>query len=86
MMDEPGSWRIVNKCALLQFKFERISSADNFPVTLRENTFVIVNSDNSEKDGTHWLLYCNRQNEYSLATHWVYLFNLQENFLSCGFD
>ena len=67
MIDELGLWRVVNKCAHLKFKFERVYCADNFPVTLRENTFVIVNSDISEKDGTHWLLYCNRQNEYCFS-------------------
>ena len=64
MTNEVGLWRVVNKCGHLKFKFEGVNSADNFPVTLRGKTFVIVNSDNSEKDGTHWLLYCNRQNEY----------------------
>ena len=64
MIDEFGLWRVVIKSAHLKFKFEGVNSADNFPVTLKGNTFVIVNSNNSEKDGTHWLLYCNRQNEY----------------------
>ena len=64
MIDVLGLRRVVNKCAHLKFKFEGVCSADNFPDTLRENTFVIVNSDKSEKDGTHWLLSCNRQNEY----------------------
>ena len=63
MIDELGLWRVVNKCAHLKFKFEGVFSAENFPLTLRANTFVKVNSDNSEKDGTHWLLYCNRHNE-----------------------
>ena len=67
MIDELGLWRVVNKCAHLKFKFEGVYSAYNFPVMLRENTFAIVNSDNSEKEGTHWLLYCIRQNEYCFS-------------------
>ena len=64
MIDQLGLWRVVNKCAHLKFKCEGVYSADKFPVTLREITFVTVNSDNSEKDGTHWLLYCKKQNQY----------------------
>ena len=64
MIDELGLWRFVSKCAHLKFNFEGVYFADNFPVTLRENTFVIVTSDNSENYGTNWLLFCNRQNEY----------------------
>ena len=81
MIDELGLWRVVNKRAHLKFKFEGVYSADNFPVMLRENIFVIVNSDNSEKYGTHWLLYCKRQNGYCFGDPLgVYLFNLTRTF------
>ena len=65
MIDELSLWKVVStnvhtwNLNLREFILRIIS-----PVTLRENTFIIVNSDTSEKDGTHWLLYCNRQNEY----------------------
>ena len=80
MVDELGLWRIVNKCALLKIQFEGVYSADKFSVTLRETTFVIVNSDNSEKHGTHWLLHCIRQNENCFGDPLVYLFNLNRTF------
>ena len=85
MIDELGLWRVVIKCPHLKFKFEGVYSADNFPVTLRGNTFVIVNSHNSEKDGTHWLLYCNRQNEYCFGDPLGLLLQSYKN-ISCRVD
>ena len=64
MIDEVGLWAIVNKCKHLKYKFAGVYSADTFPIILDRNTFVVVNSDNSNEDGTHWLLYCNREDEY----------------------
>ena len=83
MIDELGLWRVVNNCAHLKFRFEGVYSADNFPVTFRGNTFVIVNS---EKDGTHWLLYCNRERRLLWRPTGFTSSILQEHFLSSGFD
>ena len=67
MIGEIGLWEIIHKCQHLKFKFSGVYAADNFPVILDTNTFVIVNSDKSVSDGTHWLLYCNRENEFAFA-------------------
>ena len=64
MIDELGLWKVVNKCVNLKFNLEGVCFVDKFHVTLRQNIFVMVNSDDSEKDGTHCQLYCNIQNEY----------------------
>ena len=42
MIDELGFCRDVYEYAHLEIKFEGVYSADNFPVTLKENTFVLV--------------------------------------------
>lgn len=67
MIGELGLWTLVNNCKHLKYKFAGVYSADTFPLTLDRNTFVVVNSDNSDEAGTHWLLYCNRESEYSFA-------------------
>ena len=67
MIDEIGLWEIINKCQHLKFKFSGVYSADNFPVTLDGNTFVIVNSDSTDQPGSHWMLYCNREGMYAFA-------------------
>ena len=61
MIGEIALWELKNKCKHLKFKFSGVYAADNFPLALDRNTFVIVNSDKAEAPGTHWLLYCNRE-------------------------
>ena len=67
MIGEIGLWELINRCQHLKFKFSGVYAADNFPVVLDRNTFVIGNSDNSDSSGTHWLLYCNRENEIAFG-------------------
>ena len=64
MIDEHELFGFINKCKHLKYKFQRVYAADNFPSTLKENTFIIINSDKSNQLGTHWLLLCNRCNKY----------------------
>ena len=66
-MNEIGLWEVINKCQHLKFKFSGVFSADNFPVSLDRNTFVIVNSDDSDEMGTHWMLFCNREGVSAFA-------------------
>ena len=64
MIDEQELFSFINKCKHLKYKFQGVYAADNFPSSLKENTFVIINSDKSNQLGTHWLLLCNRCNKY----------------------
>ena len=64
MIDELELFIFINKCKHLKHKFLGIYAADNYPLNLKENTFIIVNSDKSNQLGTHWLLLCNRDNKY----------------------
>ena len=67
MIDEITLWELINKCKHLKFKFSGVYAADNFPLALGRNTFIIVNSDKAEEPGTHWLLYCNREDVFAFA-------------------
>lgn len=67
MIGEIALWEIINKCKHLKFKFSGVYAADNFPTTLESNTFVIVNSDEADAPGTHWLLYCNRDGVFAFG-------------------
>ena len=58
MIDELELFIFINKCKHLKHKFLGIYAADNYPLNLKENTFIIVNSDKSNQLGTHWLLLC----------------------------
>ena len=43
-MDEDQIHRQVKKCKHLKFKFRGVYAADNFPLNLQTNTFIIVNA------------------------------------------
>ena len=63
-MDELDLLRSLTKCKHLKYRFAGVYAADNFPLILVGNTFMIINSDKSDREGTHWLLLCNRNGEH----------------------
>ena len=63
MIDELQLATFIQKCKHLKYKF----GGDNFPLKLKVNTFIVVNSDKTSQIGTHWLLLCNRNNNYLFA-------------------
>ena len=67
MIDELQLGTLINKCKHLKYKFAGVYAADNFPLNLNNDNFIIVNSDKATQVGTHWLLLCNRNNKYLMA-------------------
>ena len=68
MIDEAQLGSLINKCKHLKYKFAGVYAADNFPLNLKNDNFIIVNSDKTTQMGTHWLLLCNRKKQvYSLT-------------------
>ena len=55
-MDEDQIHRQVKKCNHLKFKFRGVYAADNFPLNLQTNTFIIVIASRSNSIGTHWVV------------------------------
>ena len=47
----------------LRHRLVGVFSANTFPIPLN-NTFIIVNSENSDEEGKHWLLICNKDRIY----------------------
>lgn len=58
-MDERDISELALKCKLLKYKFKGVFAADNFPI-LPKNSFQVVNASPSTNIGTHWLLFCNK--------------------------
>ena len=49
----------ITECRYLRHRFVGVFSADTIPIPLN-NTFIIVNSENSDEEGKNWLLICNK--------------------------
>ena len=56
MIDEVELWRLINRCVHLKYKFAGVYAADNFPLYIDCQSFLIVNSDKANQKGTHWIL------------------------------
>ena len=54
----------ITKCRYLRHRFVGVFSADTIPSPLNGNTFIIVNSENSDEEGKHWFLICNKSGSY----------------------
>lgn len=67
MIDELQLATIIKKCKHLKYKFAGVYAADNFPIDVKVNTFIIVNSDKATQMGTHWLLLCNKNKKILFA-------------------
>ena len=66
-MDEDEINHLVQACKLSKYKFRGVFAADNFPVNLSHNSFIIVNVSTSQSIGTHWTLFCRRNGKYIFA-------------------
>ena len=66
-MDDDDINDSVRNCKNLKHKFIGVFAANNFPKELKENSFLIVNSATAEKTGTHWLLFCQKDNQLLFA-------------------
>ena len=53
MIDEVEVWRLINRCVQLKYKLAGVYAADNFPLYIGYQPFLIVNSDRSNHKGTH---------------------------------
>ena len=66
-MDEDEINNLVQGCKRLKYKFHGVFTADNFPLHLSRNSFIIVNVSTSQSIGTHWILICRRNGDYIFA-------------------
>ena len=66
-MDSDAIIRLILNCKQLKYRFTGVYSADNFPLILQKDSFLITNSENSNEHGKHWLLLCNRDDVYLFA-------------------
>lgn len=66
-MDEQEIYSFIQRCRGLSYKFAGVFAADNFPSTLPNNSFIIVNASLSNSFGSHWLLLCRKDKYYLFA-------------------
>ena len=66
-MDEHQIFLMIQKCPVLRFRHKGVFAANNFPVVLPNDSFVIVNASTSNLPGSHWLLYYNKSSRYHFA-------------------
>ena len=52
-MDEDQIYIHVQKCIRLKFKFRVVYAADNYPLKLPVNSFIIVNASLADSFGSH---------------------------------
>ena len=67
MMDEDEINNLVQGFQRLKYKFHDVFAADNFPLHLSQNSFIIVNVSTSQSIGTPWILICRRNGDYIFA-------------------
>lgn len=65
-MDELELLDLINRCKLLKYKFGGVYAANNFPC-LHNNKFHIVNTSVAGTYGSHWILFCMRNNRIIFA-------------------
>ncbi len=66
-MDEAELFHLVQQCKHLKFRFRGVFAADNFPKTMRNGSFMIVNASKANHPGTHWTLIFRFQKNYHFA-------------------
>ena len=66
-MDEDYIAHLIKNSPTLKYKFGGIYPADKFPILLPNNTFVIVNSENSNSAGKHWIVWSNVKGTFNFA-------------------
>ena len=69
-MDEDEINNLDQACKLLlKYTFRSLFAADNFPVILSHNSFIIVNVSTSQSIGTHWTLFVGEMENIFLLIH-----------------
>ena len=63
-MDSTAIFLQITECGYLRHRFVGVFSAVRSPIALNENTFIIVLSENSDEEGKHCLLICNKGGIY----------------------
>ena len=66
-MDEQQLYNLIQNCRHLKYKFKGIFAANQFPLKIPRNSFIIVNASNSNSFGTHWLLLYKLNNDLLFA-------------------
>ena len=59
-MDEDQIYIQVQKCKHLKYKFRGVYAADNYPLNLPVNSFIIVNASRADSIGSHWVMLAKR--------------------------
>ena len=59
-MDEDQIYIHVQKCKHLKFNFRGVYAADNYPLNLPVNRFIIVNASRADSIGSHWMMLAKR--------------------------
>ena len=59
-MDEDQIYNQVQKCKYLKYKFRGVYAADNYPLNLTVNSFIIVNASRADSFGTHSVMLAKR--------------------------
>lgn len=66
-MDEDYLAHLIKNSVRLKYKFGGVYPADKFPILLPNNTFVLVNSENSNSAGKHWIVWSNVKSIFNFA-------------------
>ena len=66
-MDKDKINNLVQGCKRLKYKFHCVFAADNFPLHLSENSFIMVNVPTSQSIGTNWIFICKKIEKYVFA-------------------
>ena len=66
-MDEDYITHLIKNSPRLKYKFGGTYPADNFPILLPNNTFVIFNSEISNSAGKHWIVWRNMKGTFNFA-------------------
>ena len=59
-MDEDQIYIHVQKCKHLKFKLRVVYAADNYPLNLPVNSFIIVNASPADSIGSLWVMLAKR--------------------------
>ena len=59
-MDEDQIYIQVKKCKRLKYKFRGVYAADNYPLYLHVNSFIIVNASRANSFRTDWVMLAKR--------------------------
>ena len=59
-MDKDQIYFQIKKCRHLKYKFRGVYAADNYPLNLPVNSFIILNASRDDSFGTHWVMLAKR--------------------------